>query len=81
MLPFWKCLDYWSLKWKGGGMSHLLVLASGCGVILTFLCTSLHWGLNLGLNAFAQLGRERDCLKEDKLPGEFEEENQVTLRT
>lgn len=72
-------LVFWSQKeieW-----SHLLVLALGCAVILTYLCTLLHWGLNLLWNAFAELGCERDCLKDDKLPGEFEEENQVTLRT
>lgn len=57
------------------------MLALGHSVILTYLYTLLPWGLNLCLNAFAKLGRERDDLKEDKLPGEFEEENQVTLRT
>lgn len=57
------------------------MLALGHSVVLTYLYTLLHWGLNLCLNAFAELGRETDDLKEDKLPGEFEEENQVTLRT
>lgn len=63
-------------------VTHFGVSFGACiHINLTCLSTLPDWEINLWLNAFAELGNERECLKEDKVPGVFEEENQVTLRT
>lgn len=71
------------LKSRGDRMvTHFSVSFRACiNINLTCLCTLLDWGLSLCLNAFAELDHEREGLKEDKVPGVFEEENQVSLRT
>lgn len=58
-----------------------MVLALGYAFILIYHVYVLDHGLSLYLNAFAELDYERECLKEEKVPKVFEEENQVSLRT